>query len=509
MSARERKVGAALSLVGLTINAALALAYVPLLLRVFSVSEYGIYELGATVIAYLAMADFGLSAAVSRFYAVARSRGGAGLPNLVATTLVLYAILTLVLAGALLALVLNAETLFGQSMSTRELDLTRQVLSLVTINVLFSLPNSWFNGILVAGEKFIFLRSVAIVRAIVQFVVVAVVLVLSGSVFAVIAMQVAVSALVLATSAWYAVFKARLPISVGRWEAVVAREVTGFTVLLAVVVAFDLVFWRTGQFVLGAVSGTAAVASYAISVRLVTAVFMPLSTSISGVFLPRLAASEGSNEPGSVDELFIKVGRAQALLVWGALGAFAVLGREFIHLWAGPDFDDVYLGALLLMCGLSVSSVQSLGNVVLQARNRMRFRAGLFFVMFAAFALAAPNVATNYGVLGICGLGAGLLIVGTGPIMNLYYHFGIGIDIPRFVRSMWPALVPVAVASSVSILVSLALTRAPSWTGLCLTAMLYGLCYAGIAWLTVLHQSERDAVRVGVTTVIGFVRREI
>lgn len=51
----------------------------------------------------------------------------------------------------------------------------------------------------------------------------------------------------------------------------------------------DRIYWSTGQFVLGAMVGTVAVAVFAVAIQL-QGMYMMFSTAIVGVFLPRVTA---------------------------------------------------------------------------------------------------------------------------------------------------------------------------------------------------------------------------
>ena len=55
MSVNELKAGATLNYIILGLNALLGLVYTPFMLRMLGQSEYGIYSLAASVIAYLSI----------------------------------------------------------------------------------------------------------------------------------------------------------------------------------------------------------------------------------------------------------------------------------------------------------------------------------------------------------------------------------------------------------------------------------------------------------------------
>jgi O-antigen/teichoic acid export membrane protein len=495
VSAGQRKAGAILSLVVLGVNALLALVYIPLLLKFLSVSDYGIYELGAAMISFLAMADMGLSAALSRAYAHREVSRPGTLPDLVATSVALYAVLTVLIASALGGLTQGVDEVFGATLSGAQLNATQQVVVLAAVNALVALPQAWINGLLTARERFVFLRLCSLARALLQFCLVLTVLWLGGGVVVAVGVQVVLTVLLLVVSLWYAWRRSDVELRFGSFQWSIARQLTAASSLLAIIVLFDLVFWRIGQFVLGAVRGAESIAMYALAVRVIVSVFLPLSVSLSSVFLPKLTHLHSSAGGGErTNQLFIQVGRMQAMMVWPAIGLFALLGRDAIRIWVGPEFVPMFAGILALMMSLSVSSTQSLGNQILQARNQLVFKAGLFAGMLLLYSCLALPVADRYGAQGLCFLGSAILAVGTIPIMNLYYSRRVSLDILRFFRSTAPLALPVLVALAVASLGRSLATEAWGRFGLLADAAIFAAIYVTLIWFVFLASSERDAV---------------
>lgn len=70
-------------------------------------------------------------------------------------------------------------------------------------------------------------------------------------------------------------------------------------------------FLKTNQVILGVVQGTGAVAVYSIA-SLVYMNYMPLSTAISGVYLPHVTRLVAQRRPmEELSALFIRIGRWQ------------------------------------------------------------------------------------------------------------------------------------------------------------------------------------------------------
>ena len=75
MEIHQRKAGAILSYVVLGLSNVVGLLYTPYMLRMMGQSEYGLYSLVASVIAYLTILDLGFGNAIIRYTAKFRAEG--------------------------------------------------------------------------------------------------------------------------------------------------------------------------------------------------------------------------------------------------------------------------------------------------------------------------------------------------------------------------------------------------------------------------------------------------
>lgn len=74
-STKQLKVGVLLSYLTLGLSNLIALIYTPFMLRMMGQSEYGLYSLVASVVAYLTILDFGFGNAIVRYTAKYRAEG--------------------------------------------------------------------------------------------------------------------------------------------------------------------------------------------------------------------------------------------------------------------------------------------------------------------------------------------------------------------------------------------------------------------------------------------------
>lgn len=497
MAVNQRKAGAVLSYVSLAVNAAVAFAYVPILLSSLSVSEYGVYELIGSMIAYLGVMDMGLSTTLSRYFVyINETQGEEGLERLLSVSFKVYVVLTLIALAVCGCLYLGLDPLFGASFTVEELGLAREMMALVALNCVIVLPGNWFLAIVNANEDFVFARSVSIVKYLLQVVSVLLVLNWHAGAMGVLACQVAANAIAVLSYVVRARQLTEVRVRLLVWDKVLVSSLFTFSFFILLNMVFDQVFWKTGQVVLGAVCDAAAVAVYGIACKIITAAYMQASVGLTSVFLPKLTLiSARTREMGQINDLFVRIGRLQAILVWGICGGFVVLGQEFIYLWAGPDFGEAYTATVILMIGLSISLVQNLGLSVLQAKNQMAFRAAVYTLLAVLDVVISIPVAATFGVTGCAVVAAVLLLLGTGPIMNWYYRSRVGIDVARFFRAVLPLLAPVVITSAAVWVASCAVALPYSWGDLVAKACLFALVYLVVLWALFLNEYEKGLVR--------------
>lgn len=91
----QRKLGILLSYFNIALQVIIGFLYVPILLHYIGKNEYGLYQLMGSLIAYFSIMDFGLSAAVVRFYAKYKAlKDHIGMENILAISVRGYGAVT-------------------------------------------------------------------------------------------------------------------------------------------------------------------------------------------------------------------------------------------------------------------------------------------------------------------------------------------------------------------------------------------------------------------------------
>lgn len=495
MPVNQLKAGVVLNYVVIFLNTVVGLLYTPYMLRMMGQSEYGLYSLVASVIAYLTVLDLGFGNAIVRYTAKFRAEKKTEEQyEMFGMFFLLYLVIGIIAFGIGLGLYFNVDTLFGNTMTTVELGRARIMMLLLVANLAFTFPMSIWGSIIQAYEDFVFQKSLNIFRIILNTAVMICLLHFGYKAVAMVVVQTIFNVLTLVVNFIYCRRKLNIHIYFRfkhfHWGFLKEVAIYSFWIFLNAIM--DRVYWSTGQFVLGAMVGTVAVAVFAIAIQL-EGMYMQFSTAISSVFLPKVTAMVATNRSRKeISDLFIRTGRIQYIVLAYILSGFIIFGRQFIELWAGAGYTDAYIISLLFFIPLTVPLIQNLGITILQARNEMKFRSVLYIII-ALVSLAMQIVLTRYfGGIG-CAMGVSCaLVVGQILIMNVYYRRRQDLDIKTF----WKEISKMSIIPIVLIFSSMMVIRhffaLDSWGKLVLGIAAFSLVYIPLFFRFSMTDEERD-----------------
>lgn len=429
----QRKLGIFLSYLNIALQAVIGFLYVPILLHYIGKSEYGLYQLMGSLIAYFSIMDFGLSAAVIRFYAKYKAlKDSIGMENILAISVRGYGAVTVLALAIGFVCYGFLDVIFVGSMTVSEVNEAKQIFLLLLLNIVITLSTMVFRSVINAHERFFFLKGMETIQLVMQPILVVLVLQHHPSAFSVAAVQTVLNLLLSGARVYYCFHDLHVKIHFHYWSPELFSEFKKLALSVFVVTLIDQVFWKTNQIILGIISGTAAVAVYSIA-SLIYMNYMALSTAISGVYLPHVTGMVARKEPiSSLSELFIQIGRWQYYLLALVATGFFIFGKQFIALWAGPEFEDSYIITLLIILPFTVDLIQNIGLAIMQAMNRYDFRARIYFLTGVLNLLLAIPLGIKYGGIG-CAVATGAsMIVGNGFIMNWYYAKEMHLAIASF-----------------------------------------------------------------------------
>ena len=492
MAINQLKTGALLSYISIILNNIIGLLYTPFMLRMMGQSEYGLYSLVASVVAYLTILDFGFGNAIIRYTAKFRAENRLKEQyEMFGMFLFLYSAIGIFTLLIGLCLYFNVDFLFERSMNMEELNKIRIMMLLMVFNIAITFPFSIFGSIITAYENFIFQKAINIVRIILNPIVMCVMLLMGYRAIGMVVVTTLFNVLTLLINCWYCYHRLHIHVIIGRFNWTFLKEIMIYSFWIFLNAIMDRIYWSSGQFILGIYAGAKAVAIYAVAISLEN-IYMSFSTAISGVFLPRITSmiTQKENEK-SMSDLFIRTGRIQYIIMSFILIGFILFGKQFIIIWAGSDYSEAYYITLLFFVPLTIPLIQNLGITILQARNQMKFRS-VSYVIIAIISLGlSVFLVRYYGGIGCALSTAFALCIGQILIMNIYYFKKVNIDIPAFWREIGKmSVVPILIGIVGYVLLNY--FRIESILTLFLGIVLFSIIYLPAFWHLSMNSYERN-----------------
>lgn len=492
----QRKLGILLSYFNISLQVLIGFLYVPILLHFIGKSEYGLYQLMGSLIAYFSIMDFGLSAAVIRFYAKYKAlKDHIGMENILAISVRGYGAVTILALAIGFICYRFLDVIFAGSMTLLEVNEAKQIFLLLLLNIVITLSTMVFRSVINAHERFFFLKGMETIQLIMQPILVVLVLQHHPNAFSVAAVQTLLNFLLSGARVYYCFYDLHIKIHFHYWNHELFSEFKKLALSVFAVSLIDQVFWKTNQIILGIISGTTAVAIYSIA-SLIYMNYMALSTAISGVYLPHVTGMVARKEPiGKLSELFIQIGRWQYYLLALVATGFIIFGKQFISLWAGPGFEDSYIITLLIIIPFTVDLIQNIGLAILQAMNRYDFRARIYFLTGVLNLILAIPLGIQYGGKG-CAIATGIsMIIGNGFIMNWYYVKEIHLAIASFWKQIGKISLITGICLIIGYIVNNYLWAQGGIGTFVLKAVAYTIWYMVMIYLFAMKQSEREKIQ--------------
>ena len=438
----QRKTGALLGYANIIAKNLVNIIYVPLLLHFIGQADYGVFQMTNSVVFALTLLSAGFYGSYVRFYMREKTRGNdLGISRLNGMFLLVYVVVALLCLIGGTALTINVRSFFSGGLTASELVLARELMGIMTVNVAIQLLSTPFDSYIVSHEKFVFQQSRQLLTSIAQPFLAVLLLWLGTGAVGVACAQMFITSVLLLMNIWYATrtLGMRFTFKGLEWSMFKAIAVFSFWIFLNQI--FDLVNNNVPNFLLGAMASATAVAVFAIALQIRNLFFSMIN---------RIVAESDDNNV--LTRLMTRVGRYQMVLFWYLFGGFIVLGRYFIHIWAGDANADAYWLILIMTLPVMVPLTQNTGIEIQRAKNRHKARSLIYvltsvidIVICVIFIPTMGYWATAIGYLAS-------IMLGTGLFMNWYYHTRIGLDMVYFWKNMLPTIALALIVTAVCLL---------------------------------------------------------
>ena len=450
----QLKKGAILIYLKIILTNIIGILITPFIVLHLGKGEYGIFNAIGALISTISLLDFGLTNTVVRFVAMYRAqKDNIKLENFLATVRLLYVIISVLVIVIGIIVYFNLDLYFTK-FTSEEVRIAKIMFAILIFNLSIQLPGMIFKGICKGYEAFVFPETVGIVRYFLRSATVVAILLLGGKAISIVIIDTIYNIITITIFAYYVYFKLNVKIKLHSFSKKYVSHIFKYSIWIFVFSIVGMLQWQSGSWILGATSIPKILGMYGIGIALGT-YYGTFSTAITSVFLPRATQMTVNNASGEeLTNMMIKLGRLSFIVLMYVLVAFILYGEQFVNLWVGgeatgdkgrytlEESNEIYKIALIIMFGYTIPLLQAFGNSILEAKNKLAFKAIIYLAFMCLGAVAGGFLSIKFGAIGmITGLVAGWLIVQN--VMNFYYHNKIGLNMFRFFKEVFNKSLPI------------------------------------------------------------------
>ena len=429
----QLKVGVILSYIQMALGSLISLVYTPVMLKYMGQNEYGLYNIASAIISYLGLLNFGFGSSYIRYYSRYKvNKDEKSIAKLNGLFIIVFACIGVISLICGLILSQNAKLIFDQGLTAAELDKSKILMIIMTINMSLSFPASVFTSYITAQERFIYQKLLNMINTVLNPLVMLPVLMMGYKSIGMVVVSTTITIIVNSINMLYCFKKLKIKFIFKNVDFRLLKEIAYFSSFIAINSIIDQINWSIDKLLIGRFWGTASAAVYGLAAQLNT-IYLSFSSSISNVFTPKIHKMIASNESDiEITNLFTKVGRLQFIILMLVCTGLIFFGRTFIYFWVGPGYSDVYFIAMLLIIPVTVPLTQNLGIEIQRAKNKHQLRSIIYLIIAIMNVLISIPLCKQYGGIG-CAIGTAIsMFIGNIIIMNIVYHKSIHIDIIYF-----------------------------------------------------------------------------
>lgn len=420
---RQLKIGVILSYALVLINALYGVFITPYIIGCLGDAEYGVYKTISALSASMMVLDLGIGSTVMRYiskYKAAKEEDK--IPNFLAMML----LQAVVLCGAVLAvgcvIFFLIDPMYAKTFTDAQTQKAQALFVVLLVNMALHVIQNVFNGIIMGCNKMIFGNGIKLVRLLTRIGALFALLAFFKDSMVIVVLDLVLTAAFLLAEIFYVFLKLQIRVKLERFEKSLFFESGKYTLLMFLTSIAAQVNNNLDNVLIGALSGAEFVTVYSIGL-MIFSMYENLSTSISGIMLPTVTnALHKEDGLKKVQDLVVQAGRVQFILLGAAAVGFAIIGKEFLHLWLGEGYDDVYIITLILMIPSLFELCVNVCLSILRAKNMLSFRTGILFASTALNALVTVIAVSCWNYIGAAIGTATSFIVGSILVMNIYYY---------------------------------------------------------------------------------------
>lgn len=487
------KLAALITYATIIISNVISLIYTPFMLSILGNSEYGLFSLVNSIVAYIYLLDMGFGNAVIRYnskYSAEKKYDCQQRVN--GMFLSLYCILAIVSLAIGIVVYFNINIIFSNGLTDSEIEKTKQMFLVAVFNVALSFPLNIFNSIIISNERFVYIKSLNLIRSILNPIIMILILLTGYRALGMVVASTIFNLFLGLINIIYCFRYLNLKIKFDGFDKNLFNEIFKYSFFVFLSSIGYLIYWNTDQFLLAIFVGAAPIAVYSVGSQF-NNYFTSLSGVLSSMFLPKLTKMVTIDQQKSeLMKLLTKVGRIQFFICTYIFIGFVLVGKQFIIRWVGLKYSYAYTFAIIFMFPQIFSIIQSLFATMLEAMNKHRVKAYIYLCISIVNLFVSILLVQKWQGLG-CAIGTATGMIINTIANNIYYKFKIKLNLKYFWSEIIKLILPLVITFGIGLII-IKKANISTYCGILLFGITFSLIYFGVFWIIGFNKYEKSII---------------
>ncbi len=400
--------------------------------------EYGIWILVGSIFRYRDILSMGLNSAVNRLVPVAAVGNDlVEIGRIVATARVFFGILAAVLSAVTLAVYFNLDSWFN--IDEESIEVAKKLTLIIGIGFSISIPFTYASAVLSGFQRYDIINVAVLIPSLVRT---AVIVILLSNGFGLLTMGVLFSVSELVIKGWQLTGSHRFiksaSVSLKNADMSLFREMWLYGMNTFMYTSSALFLFKASDLVIAGFLNTESVTRFAVTAAPVILLSQLVQTSM-GVIKPAISDMDARVDSEGVRRTAILTQKYSLIILLPASTFLLVMGSEFLQVWLGPGYGDLWTVLSVLTIAHFIRLSQYSNFLVLVGKGEHKVF-GLFSFAMGIGSVCLAAVATGVFSLGLVGVALSNLIpicIVCGFVLPKYFAVHVKITLWTMLRDSW------------------------------------------------------------------------
>jgi O-antigen/teichoic acid export membrane protein len=263
------------------------------------------------------------------------------------------------------------------------------------------------------------------------------------------------------------------------------KSLLSFSIWVTVLAFAERMIFNIAPSILGITSDSMEIARFAPASQL-EGYFFTFAFAINGLFLPTVARYDYQEQTDKFEQLMIKVGRYQILVLGMLFTGIVVLAPDFTTLWMGAEYRVSGYCTILLILPTLLQYPEQIANTLLSVRNKIKYQA------MVALTIGCINIGLSFLLTpyyGVWGSAISIMIAYfvSFTLLNIVYRKQLGLKLGKFYKKIYLKHLPLIAVSIVVSILACHFVPIGGWIGfaikvaICIVIYLVVICTLGVS----------------------------